>query len=466
MMKLFRTLILLATFTLPFSLLAQAQPIFAVQDYGAEGDGMTVNTQAIQAAIDAAHQAGGGRVLISGGTFVSGTLILKSGVDIHVTEGDTLLGSPYLRDYPDMEQHTIRSYTERYTRKAFIYADSATDIALTGRGMIHGNSYAPEFKAAEHGRDKPLGMRLISCKRVKVQGLTLTSAGLWLQHYLNCEDLHIEGITAINHGNFTNDGLNVDGCRNVSIKNIRIDSHDDALVFKSTGPARCENITVRNCDLKSHCHGLKFGTETTGGFRNIDIANISISASDSVHYKTGTLWRVITGVALELVDGGTMENIRIHNLRADSVYAPIFVKLGNRARKHTEDAPEPPPGQMRNIYLSNFRITNAGPFSSSVTGFPGHPIQNVTLENIDIEYNEAPGADELFTEVPENEKRYPEITMFTKGLESRKYLPTHGLFARHVKGLVIRNFNVKPMQDDPRPKFEFIEVSRLEVDED
>jgi polygalacturonase len=464
-MKLFRTLILLATFALPFSLLAQAQPIFAVQDYGAEGDGMTVNTQAIQKAIDAAHEAGGGRVLISGGTFVSGTLVLKSGVEIHITAGDTLLGSPYLQDYPDMEQRTIRSYTERYSRKAFIYAESATDIALTGRGMIHGNSYAPEFKAAKHGRDKPLGMRLISCKRVKVEGLTLTSAGLWLQHYLNCEALHIEGITAINHGNFTNDGMNIDGCRNVSIKNIRIDSHDDALVFKSTGPARCENITVRNCDLKSHCHGLKFGTETTGGFRNIDIANISISASDSVHYKAGKLWRVITGLALELVDGGTMENIRIHNLRADSVYAPIFVKLGNRARKHTEDAPEPAPGQMRNIHLSNFRITDAGPFSSSVTGFPGHPIRNVTLENIDIEYNEAPGADELFTEVPENEKRYPEITMFTKGLESRKYLPTHGLFARHVDGLVIRNFNVKPVQDDPRPKFEFIEVSRLEIDE-
>ncbi len=89
-------------------------------------------------------------------------------------------------------------------------------------------------------------MRLISCKRVKIEGLTLTSAGLWLQHYLNCEGLHIEGITAINHGNFTNDGLNVDGCRNVSIKNIRIDSHDDALVFKSTGPARCEHIATSN----------------------------------------------------------------------------------------------------------------------------------------------------------------------------------------------------------------------------
>ncbi|MCR9099200.1 MAG: glycosyl hydrolase family 28 protein [bacterium] len=464
-MKLYKITLLLFIISLPLGLFAQSQRVFSIQDYGAKGDGTTLNTHAIQAAIDAANKAGGGRVLITRGTFVSGTLVLKSGVEIHITAGDTLLGSPYLRDYPDMEQRTIRSYTERYSRKAFIYAESATDIALTGRGMIHGNSYAPEFKTAKHGRDKPLGMRLISCKRVNVEGLTLTSAGLWLQHYLNCEDLHIEGITAINHGNFTNDGLNVDGCRNVSIKNIRIDSHDDALVFKSTGPARCENITVRNCDLKSHCHGLKFGTETTAGFRNIDIANITISASDSLHYKSGTLWRVITGIAIELVDGGTMENIRIHNLRADSVYAPVFLKLGNRARKHTEDAPEPAPGQMRNIHLSNFRITDAGPFSSSVTGFPGHPIQNVTLENIDIEYNEAPGAEELFTEVPENEKRYPEITMFTKGLESRKYLPTHGLFARHVDGLVIRNFKVQPTQDDPRPKFEFIEVSRLEIDE-
>lgn len=464
-MRIYKVLSLLVVWVLPALLSGQTEATFAIQDYGAIGDGTTINTQAIQAAINAAHKVGGGRVVVSKGTFVSGTLVLKTGVELHVTDGDTLLGSPYLRDYPDMEQLTIRSYTERYSRKAFLYAEGATDIALTGRGMIHGNSYAPEFKAAEHGRDKPLGLRLISCERVKVEGLTLTSAGLWLQHYLNCEELDIEGITAINHGNFTNDGLNIDGCRNVRIHDIRIDSHDDALVFKSTGPARCENITVRNCGLKSHCHGLKFGTETTGGFQNIDIANISISASDSVHYKSGSLWRVITGVAIELVDGGTLENVRIQNLRADSVYAPIFIKLGNRGRKHTEGAPEPQPGQMKNIHLSNFRITDAGPFSSSVTGFPGHSIENVTLENIDIEYNEAPGADELFTEVPENEKRYPEITMFTKGLQSRKYLPTYGLFARHVDGLVVRNFRVTTAVGESRSKYAFINVQNLECNE-
>ena len=230
-------------------------------------------------------------------------------------------------------------------------------------------------------------------------------AGLWLQHYLNCEDLIVRDIKAINHGNFTNDGMNVDGCRDVLIEDISIDSHDDALVFKSTGPARCEDVIVRNCILKSHCHGLKFCTETTGGFRNFDITGIRIMPSDSVHYKTGKLWRVITGVALEITDGGTMEDIKISDLQADSVYAPIFIKLGNRARKHREDAPEPAPGTIKNITLSDFTITDAGPFSSSVTGFPGHKVQGVTLKNISIRYNIAPEQADVFTEVPEDEKR-------------------------------------------------------------
>ena len=437
---------------------------FNILDFDAIADGQTVNTGSIQKAIDAASATGGGTVVVPQGTFVTGTIYLKDNVTLHLEEGAVLLGSPHLDDYPMHELSTIRSYTERYTKKGLIYAEGASNIAIEGAGTINGNSFAPEFRQAskENMTLKPLGIKFISCKNVRVEGVTIMQAGLWLQHYLNCEDLTVRNIKAINHGNFTNDGMNVDGCRNVLIENISIDSHDDALVFKSTGPAKCEEVKVRNCTLKSHCHGLKFGTETTGGFRNFDIAGIRIMPSDSVHYKTGKFWRVITGVALEITDGGTMENINISDLQADSVYAPIFIKLGNRARKHREDAPQPAPGTIRNITLSNFTITDAGPFSSSVTGFPGHQVQDVTLKNIDITYNVAPEEVEVFAEVPENEQRYPEITMFTKGIPETKYLPTYGLFARHVDGLTIENFKVNPATGDPREKFKFINVENLE----
>ena len=432
-----------------------------IRDYGAIGDGHTINTASIQKAIDHAHKLGGKEVFIPQGTFVTGTIYLKSNVTLRLMEGSILLGSPHLEDYPLNELETIRSYTERYSKKALIYAEGHNDIAIVGRGTIDGNNGSTEFGEAERGSDKPLGIKLVSCKGVTIRGVRIVQAGLWLQHYLNCEDLKIQGITAINHGHFTNDGLDIDGCRNVLIENIYIDSHDDALVFKSTGPAACENITVRHCILKSHCHGLKFGTETTGGFRNIDISNIQISPSDSLHPKTGVYWKVNSGVALEMTDGGTMQNISIRNLIADSVYAPIFIKLGNRARKHRDDASTPLPGTINGIHLGNFRITNAGKFASSVTGFPDHKVRNVVMENIYIQYDDIPSAPELFDVVPEHETRYPEVSMFTKGLPEAKYIPAYGLYARHVDGLVLKNFEVETPEGEVRPKFKMIEVDNL-----
>jgi polygalacturonase len=448
-------------YSIPFLSNASANN-FNILDYKAVGDNQTINTKYIQSAIDDAHNAGGGTVVVPAGRFLSGTLYLKDNINLHLEENAFLVGSPFLSDYPVNELTTTRSYTERYSKKALIYAEGAKNIKITGHGVIDGNSNSPEFENAERGRDKPLGIKLVSCVDVRVEDVTIMSAGLWLQHYLNCDSLLISGITAINHGHFTNDGLDIDGCRNVIVENVYIDSHDDALVFKSTGPNKCENIIVRNCILKSHCHGLKFGTETTGGFKNVDISNISISPSDSLHPKTHKPWRVITGIAMEITDGGKMENIRVSNLKADSVYAPIFIKLGNRARKHKEDAIEPAVGEIEGIWLSNFRITNAGKFSSSITGFPEHNVRNINLENIYIQCQEAPMQEEIFSEVPENEERYPEITMFTKGLDKTMYLPSYGLFVRHVDGLKIKNFHVLPADGETRSLFIFENATNIE----
>jgi polygalacturonase len=434
--------------------------VFDIANFGAKGDGVTLNTSSVQSAIDAANAAGGGTVLFPEGVYLSGTIYLKDNVTLLLSEGAVLKGSGNLKHYPAFELTTTRSYTERYSKKAFVFAENVENITIKGKGTIDGNSRAEEFLNA--GRDdenrstKPLGIKLVSCKNVLIEDITVHSGGLWLQHYLNCDRLTIRGITAINHGHRTNDGMNVDGCKNVLIENVYIDSHDDALVFKSTGPAICKNIVVRNCVLKSHCHGLKFGTETSGGFTNIDISNIFISPSDTIIHEKPHLAKVITGIALELVDGGVMENVSVNNLRADSVYAPIFIKLGNRSRKYAEHIEKPSPGTISGIKLTNFKITNAGPFSSSVTGFPGHFVRNVILQNISITYNEAPDIDELFDSVPENETRYPEITMFAKGMDKMHYLPTYGLFVRHVDGLVLDNYNVTKMSGDERDEFQFI----------
>lgn len=402
--------------------------IFVVQEYGVKGDGVMVNIQAIQVVINVVYEVGGGRVFISGGIFLSGMFVFRSGVEIYIIVGDILFGSFYLSDYLDMEQCIICFYMECYSCKVFIYVESVIDIVLIGWGMIYGNSYVLEFKVVEYGWDKLLGMCFIFCKCVKIEGLILISVGLWLQYYFNCEGLYIEGIIVINYGNFINDGLNVDGCWNVSIKNICIDFYDDVLVFKSIGLVWCENIIVCNCDFKFYCYGLKFGIEIIGGFSNIDIVNIIIFVSDSVYYKIGMFWWVIIGIVLELVDGGMMENIWIYNLWVDSVYVFIFVKLGNWVCKYMDDVFEFLLGQMCNIYFFNFRIINVGLFSFLVMGFFGYYIQNVMLENIDIVYNEVLGVDELFNVVFENEKCYLEIIMFIKGLEFRKYLFIYGFF--------------------------------------
>jgi hypothetical protein len=136
--------------------------------------------------------------------------------------------------------------------------------------------------------------------------------------------------------------------------------------------------------------------------------------------------------------------------------------LGNRSRKYAEHIEKPSPGTISGIKLTNFKVTNAGPFSSSITGFPGHLVNDVLFQNISISYNEAPHIDDVFEEVPENETRYPEITMFTKGMDKMRYLPTYGLFVRHVDGLVLANFNVKSTCEDKRKEFQFINSSNIE----
>jgi len=177
-----------------------------------------------------------------------------------------------------------------------------------------------------------------------------------MQHYLACDDVTIRGIHVYNHSNKNNDMIDIDGCRNVHISGCTGDSDDDALTIKSTSGRISENITVTNCIFSSHCNAIKCGTESGGGFRNITISNCIVKPSVSPTKIYGA-YKGDGGIALEVVDGGIMENVKIDNIVIDGPQVPIFIRLGNRARAYRKDQGPIPVGTLQGVTLSNITAT-------------------------------------------------------------------------------------------------------------
>jgi polygalacturonase len=186
------------------------------------------------------------------------------------------------------------------------------------------------------------------------------------------------------------------------------------------------------------------GTESVGGFRNITIANCVITSPPKEVKVVSGSSRGTAGVALELVDGGTLENVAVSNLAIDGVPIPIFLRLGNRGRPITEQSPKPGVGTFRNVVLGNIVATHAGKIGCSITGIPGHPIENVQLSNIQITFEGGGTRQEAAAKVPEREKQYPEGTMFG-------VLPAYGFYCRHVAGLKLRDVRLSTERPDARP---------------
>jgi polygalacturonase len=404
-----------------------AQEMYDVRDYGAKPDGKTLCTKSIQSAIDKCSEAGGGTVYLPPGTFLSGTIYFKSNVTLRLTAGSTLLGSKNLKDYPPTIQ-TFRSYTDNYTDKSLIYGENLERIAITGSGTIdgQGESFKGPYKV------RPYMIRFSQCRNVTVKDVTLRNSPMWVQHYLACDDVRITGITVRSLVNYNNDGINIDSCRRVIISDCNIKSGDDAIVLKSTSARVCRDVVVSNCVLSSRCNALKMGTESNGGFKNIVMTGCSI-------YDTR-----LAGVALEIVDGGTMDRVVVSNITMRNIGAPIFMRLGNRARPYKKDMETPGIGVMRNITISNVEATGANSTGCAISGLPEAQIENVTLNNIRLSFEGGGAKSDAEREIPEKPTDYPEYSMFGK-------LSAFGLYCRHVKSLKL--FNVQLQLDKPDQRY-------------
>lgn len=427
------------------------------------GDGSADDTKALQALLDK-----GGLVALPAGLFSCGTLHLRSNTTLRLEVGATLHGRPDLDLFPGIPA-VRESRLHMKPWRAFLYAQDAENITIEGPGKLSPNGAHPVFQnGIGDSPDRPFGLHLVRCRKIAVRNLEMEGSAFWMQRYFCCEDVELSGLRVYNHCNLNNDGLDIDGCRRVKVSGCEIDSSDDALVIKSESEQISEDIEVRDCILHTHASAIKLGTGSVGGYRRIRVSNCQVAPSRApeVHHPFKVRGGLV-GIDLGCVDRGTMEDVVISDISIDGVQTPLFIRLGDRGVQPWVTAPRAA-GVIRNIRIANVRAINAGHIASSITGYPGHPVENIALENIQIESTRsafagnvdnlplprwAPGplihgsADPkdretiLSLNVPENLNEYPVNRMFGCPL------PSYGIYARHVKGLTLRNVHLRQLHD-------------------
>jgi polygalacturonase len=426
------------------SLDAAPQGAKSIVDYGARPDGKSLATSAMQRAIDEAAAAGGGTVLAPAGKFLIAGLELKSRVTLYLDAGCTLIGSASLEDYGDPEHRHV------------IFARNVDQVTLSGPGTVDGqgpayweNANRPPATSdnawkdvATHttqvkkgGRPSPM-VQFEQCRNLHIAGITLSNASGRTLQALACDTVTIDGMRIRNAPfGINTDGIDIVASRNVTISNCDIATGDDAICLKSPSPygdtLPTENITVSNCRLTSSCNGFKIGTETHGIFRNIRF-------TDSLVYSdpAGPLnQRVISGVSIEVADGGSIDGVVVSGIRMQSVRAPIFVRLEQRTAGNNSF--------LRNVQMEGIEAEGAI-VTSSITGVPGLRPSGITISNSHIRTVEQGHADWSGHDVPEATDKYPEAWMMG-------HLPAYGFYIRHADQLELQNVTCVADRGDGRP---------------
>jgi hypothetical protein len=444
---------------------------FDVRTFGATGDGKTLDTPAINKAIDAAAANGGGTVVFLAGDYLCYSIHLKSNVDLYLGPGATIVaadppadgGEGYDPPEPNQWDH-YQDFGHSHFHNSLIWGEDIHNFSIIGPGHIWGRGLSRG--SGDTALSAGVGNKSISlknCHNVILRDFSILHGG-----HFGILATGVDNLTIDNLAIDTNrDGIDVDCCRNVRISNCTVNSPwDDAICPKSSfalGYARpVDNLTITNCyvtggyqegtvlegtfkkigpDDKAPKNGrIKCGTESNGGFRNVTITNCVL---EDCH-----------GIALESVDGAFLEDVTISNIAMRDVNdVPFFVRLGARMR-----GPDGVPvGQLRRVLISNVVCSNAvSKQAALVTGIPDHYIEDIRFQNIYIQHRGGGTKEAAATNPPEMEKVYPDPNRFGP-------LPAHGFFIRHVKGLQMRDVEIRPTEPDMRPAFFFDDVDGADI---
>lgn len=452
--------------------------VFDAKSMGARGDGKTIDTPAIDKAIAAASAAGGGTVHFPAGDYLCYTIHLKSNVALYLDQGARIVAadSPLPGDTntnaydlaEPNEWDKFQDYGHSHWRNSLIYGEGVENVSILGPGMIWGKGLSsgrrettPSPRAEQAGvGNKAIALK--NCHNITLRDISIMHGGHFAILATGADNFTVDNLKI----DTNRDAIDIDCCKNVRVSNCLVNSPwDDGICPKSSfalGYAKpTEYVTITNCyvtgcyeegtvmagtykkfapDFRISRNGrIKFGTESNGGFRNITISNCVFDGCQ--------------GFALESVDGAILEDITITNISMrDIVNMPIFLRLGSRMRGPAGT----PVGTLRRVLISNVVCSNsAARAASTISGIPGHLIEDVKLSDILIQHRGGGTEADAARQVPELEAQYPEPTMFGA-------TPSHGFYLRHVKGLEVSNVEIEALNPDARPAFVLDDVRDCE----
>lgn len=454
--------------------LSAAASAYDVRDFGAKGDGVAIDSDAVNAAIIKAASDGGGTVFLPSGTYLCRSIRLASGICIKMERGSVIKAVEDGFDLAEPKpEPQYQDYGHSHFHNSLIWGENISNVRICGGGLIDGSALSGGYSGepvTDGKANKAIALK--NCRNVTLEGFTVYRGGHFALLATGVDKLRIKGVTV----DTNRDGLDIDCCRDVRIAGCTVNAPwDDAIVLKASyalGYIRdTENVRIRRCRISSYLEGtlldgtrisaegqtspfygapgtdmhggrIKIGTESSGSFRHIRVRNCVLADCG--------------GLILNSMDGGVIEDAVFSNIKMNRVFdCPIFLRLGDRMR-----SPEGMPvGSIRDVSFRNIKVRNAaGRWPMMVAGIPGHCIEDISFSGIDIEYEGGYRQEGAINPIPEKTKAYPDPWLFreyapqTRRIHNQ-YLPFRSLMIRHARRITFRNIRFSFLKEDTRPDF-------------